>query len=75
MRGDRIYDKGDDDINLEDIPETDFTNAIRGLHYIPMTVTRVSIADDVAEVCRTDDDVNDALRLLINEGRTPPYRF
>jgi uncharacterized DUF497 family protein len=77
----RCYMEGDDwirdepPIDTSDIPETDFTNAVRGLHYIPMTVTRVSIADDVAEVFRTDNDVNDALRLLINEGRLPPYHY
>lgn len=64
-------------IDYSDIPEiTDemWKRAVRGRHHIPMTVTRVSIADDVAQVFRTDDDVNDALRLLINEGRLPPYR-
>ena len=80
MRGDEIRDRPIDDsdetINFDDIPEIfDFSKGIRGLHYIPMTVTRVSIADDVAEVFRTDNDVNDALRLLINEGRLPPYRY
>lgn len=65
-------------IDYSDIPplrDEFWANAVRGRHYIPMTVTRVSIADDVAAVFRTDNDVNDALRVLINEGRLPPYRY
>jgi uncharacterized DUF497 family protein len=73
MRGDQIRDKYDDDepINLEDFPEVDFTNAVRGRHYIPMTITRVSIEDDVARHFNTDEAVNKALRMLIEEGRVP----
>ncbi|HUP60496.1 MAG TPA: BrnT family toxin [Thermoanaerobaculia bacterium] len=72
------YVRDEPPIDLSDMPElTDefWSKAVRGLHYIPMTITRVSIADDVAEVFRTDDDVNDALRILINEGRLPPYHY
>lgn len=70
------YLRDEPPIDYSDIPQLteDFwANAVRGRHYIPMTVTRVSIADDVAAVFRTDNDVNDALRVLINEGRLPPY--
>lgn len=65
-------------IDYSDIPQlTDefWKTAVVGRHYIPMTVTRVSIADDLAEIFRTDNDVNDALRVLINEGRLPPYHY
>lgn len=72
------YVRDEPPIDYSDIPpltEEFWANAVVGRHYIPMTVTRVSIADDVAEVFRTDNDVNDALRLLINEGRLPPYHY
>jgi len=75
---DKDYLREEPPIDYSDTPPlTDewWSKAVRGLHYMPMTVTRVSIADDVAEVFRTDDDVNDALRVLINEGRLPPYHY
>lgn len=72
MRGDQIRDEREEEpINLEDFPEVNFTNGIRGLHYIPMTITRVSIEDDVARHFDTDEKVNAALRMLIEEGRVP----
>lgn len=76
MRGDRIRDLDDEDkgINLEDIPEVDFSKGIRGRHYIPMSITRVSIADDVARYYNDDESVNAALRELIAEGRAPKPR-
>lgn len=77
MRGDELRDRpmeSDEGINLEDFPEVDFTNAIRGRHYIPMSITRVSIADDVARYFPDDESVNTALRQLIDEGRAPKPR-
>lgn len=79
MRGDEIRDRpiddSDENINFEDIPEIlDFSKGIRGLHYIPMTITRVSIADDVAAYFPDDESVNTALRQLIDEGRAPKPR-
>jgi len=75
MRGDRIRDRGRDEeepINLEDFPEVDFTNAVRGRHYIPKWgVAVVQIAPDVAEYFDDDESVNAALRTLIAEGRAP----
>lgn len=76
MRGDRIYDRpqeSDEDINFDDIPEvTDFSKGVRGRHYTPRTsLHRVSIANDLIPSFPKDDDVNDALRMLIKEGRTP----
>lgn len=59
----------------DDVPDRrdyDFTNAVRGLHYIaPRGIVRVSIDQDVAAYYSTDDSVNDALRLLIAQGRAP----
>lgn len=72
MRGDRIYDKSV--VEAEDIPETDFTNAIRGLHWIPRALVRVSVDEDVARYFPDDESVNAALRMLIAEGRAPEPR-
>lgn len=73
MKGDRIRDAvaltADDDF-----PEVDFTNAVRGLHWIPMGVVRVSIEEDVAKYFSDDESVNAALRTLIAEGRAPEPR-
>ena len=74
---DHINDREHEEINLEDIPETDFTNAVVGLHYIPRrpgSVMRVSIDEDVARYFSDDDSINDALRMLIAEGRAPAPR-
>jgi len=72
MRGDRIREKPEEPDEMR--PEYDFTNAVRGRHYIPMTITRVSIEDDVARYFSTDQLVNDGLRILIAEGRVPEPR-
>ena len=79
MRKDELHDRPataeEETINFEDIPEiTDFSGFVRGLHYIPMSVTRVSIADDVARYFPDDESVNTALRQLIDEGRAPKPR-
>lgn len=76
MRGDRIRDEGDELIDLSDIPETDFTNAIRGRPNVVLRrgILRVSIDADVARHYTTDEAVNDALRILIAEGRAPEPR-
>lgn len=79
MRKDELRDRpvaeGDENINFDDIPEIhDFSGFIRGRHYIPMTITRVSIADDVARYFPDDESVNTALRQLIDEGRAPKPR-
>ena len=67
-------DGHEDPIDTSDIPETDFTNAVRGLHWIPMGIVRVSIDEDVAKFYRDDESVNAALRMLIAEGRAPAPR-
>lgn len=76
MRGDRIRDRADESdegINFDDIPEmTDFSTAVRGRHYMPgMSMHRVSIADDIVPYFPDEEPVNDALRQLMKEGRTP----
>jgi hypothetical protein len=75
MRGDRIRDKELEQLNLEDFPEVDFTNAVRGRHvFLKRGILRVTIAADVARHYTTDEAVNDALRILIGEGRAPDPR-
>jgi uncharacterized DUF497 family protein len=75
MRGDMIRDKAAVTDDVPDRREYDFTNAVRGLHYIaPRGIVRVSIDEDVASYYSTDDSVNDALRMLIAEGRAPGRR-
>lgn len=75
MRGDRIRDRKDEPdegINFDDIPEmTDFSTGVRGLHYMRMSVHRVSVANDLVDIFPEDEDLNAALRVLIDEGRTP----
>jgi hypothetical protein len=62
-------------IDLSDIPETDFTNGIRGKHYRgPHEIVRVSIDEDVAKHFSTTASINAALRQLIAEGRAPEPR-
>lgn len=77
MREDRINDLQHREINFDDIPETDFTNAVVGLHYIPPrpgSIMRVSIDEDVSRYFSDEDSINDALRMLIAEGRAPEPR-
>jgi uncharacterized DUF497 family protein len=76
MRGDRIRDERDEAIDFSDIPETDFTNAVRGRPNVVLRrgILRVSIDADVARHYTTDEAVNDALRALIEEGRAPEPR-
>lgn len=69
MRGDEIRDRGVEKLNLEDFPEVDFTNAVRGKS--PITLRpgrRVSINEEVARHYPDEDALNDALRMLIAEG-------
>jgi hypothetical protein len=76
MRGDRIRDEKDEAIDFSDIPETDFTNAVRGRPNVVLRrgILRVSIDADVARHYTTDEAVNGALRTLIEEGRAPEPR-
>ena len=75
MRGDRIRDKELEQLDLEDFPEVDFTNAVRGRHvFLKRGILRVTIDPDVARHYTTDEAVNEALRMLIAEGRAPEPR-
>ena len=76
MRGERIRDDERQTIDLSDIPETDFTNAVRGRSNVVLRrgVLRVTIDADVARHYTSDEAVNDALRMLIAEGRAPERR-
>jgi hypothetical protein len=64
----------DDDLY---IPPFDFSRAVRGKFYRPYLGIQIMLDEDVAEYFPNDDMVNDALRLLIGEGRAtkqPPPR-
>ncbi len=75
MTSDRIRDRGKDEREHEDDPTAhlDWSRAVRGRHYIrprgPITVT---IDEKLAMFFRDENSVNDALRLLIREGRVGP---
>lgn len=63
------------EIDLSDIPETDFTNGVRGRHYRgPREICFVSIDEDVARYYSTSVAINNVLRELIKEGRVPEQR-
>lgn len=68
MRGDQIRD----DAAAETIEEVDFSNGVRGRHYIaPRGPIVVEIEAIVAEYFRDAGTINQALRMLIAEGRSP----
>jgi uncharacterized protein len=73
----RKYMKGELEIRDSDdiLPEYDFSNAVRGLHYRPRTACRVTLEPDVYAAFKTSQDVNEALRELIREGRVPVPRM
>ncbi len=82
MRGDEIHDAvlkpEEDDDDLRPFYEFDKMTGVVGKHYFPFLGIRITLDEDVAEYFPTDDMVNDALRLLIKEGRAtkqpPPAR-
>ena len=43
----------------------------RGRHSFPKLVGTVTLDSDVYDVFRTSEEVNNALRMLIHEGRVP----
>ena len=68
MRGDRIRDAAPTPPSESD--KLDWSTAVRGRHYIkPRGPITVRIDPVLAEFFRTELAVNDALRLLIHEGR------
>jgi uncharacterized DUF497 family protein len=73
---DRIHDREDKDKDTMR-PEYDFTNGVRGKYWKGpgrRIVTHMRIDQDVRRYFRTPDEVNDALRQLIAEGRAPKLR-
>jgi len=57
----------------EDAANFDWSSAVRGLHYIPREKGSVTLDEDVYGIFRTSEEVNDALRMLIREGRIPHF--
>jgi uncharacterized DUF497 family protein len=70
MSGDSIPDED------EMRPYYDFSAGVRGKHYRgrPRTMVSYGIDAEVAAHFPTDEDVNNALRMLIAEGRVPEPR-
>ena len=68
----RIYDEpmepGD-----EETTHIDWSKAVRGLHYIPREKGMATLDEDVYGIFRTSEEVNNALRMLIREGRIPHF--
>jgi uncharacterized DUF497 family protein len=81
MSGREIRDEGPPTQEMDDdcyVPPFDFSKGVRGRHYFPFVGITVMLDPDVAEYFPTDDMVNDALRILIGEGRAtkqppPPH--
>lgn len=79
MAGDEIHDavlEPDDECEFD--REFDFSRAELRKHYFPFVGIRVFLDPEAAEYFPTEEMVNDALRLLIREGRAtkqpPPVR-
>jgi uncharacterized DUF497 family protein len=51
----------------------DWSKAVRGLHYIPREKGTATLDEDVYGIFRTSEEVNNALRMLIREGRIPHF--
>lgn len=68
---DAVIREDDMEDDLEDVyvPPFDFSRGVRGAAYRPFYGIRVLLDQDVAEYFPDDDKVNDALRILIAEGR------
>jgi uncharacterized DUF497 family protein len=70
MRGDRIRDHGMEKEEEDITAHLDWKNAVRGRHYVkPRGPITVQIESKLAEFFRDQYAVNEALRLLIREGR------
>lgn len=57
----------------EETTHFDWSKAVRGLHYIPREKGSATLDEDVYVVFRTSEEVNNALRMLIREGRIPHF--
>jgi hypothetical protein len=70
MRGDRLRDRGVDKDDEDPTAHLDWSKAVRGRHSIkPRGPITVEVEPVLAEFFRDGNAVNDALRLLIREGR------
>ena len=70
MKGDRIRDRGrETEPEVDPTGHLDWSRARRGALITPRGSITVKIEPVLAEFFRTENAVNDALRLLINEGR------
>lgn len=67
-----IYDEPREPGSEETI-DFDWDMAVRGRHFIPREKGTVTLDEDVYGIFRTSEEVNNALRLLIGEGRIPHF--
>jgi uncharacterized DUF497 family protein len=67
-----IYDEPMEPGDEETI-DFDWDTAVRGRHFVPREKGNVTLDEDVYGIFRTDDEVNNALRMLISEGRIPHF--
>lgn len=79
MAGDEIHDAALEPDDCDEFDrDFDFSRAVLRKHYFPFVGIRVFLDPDAAEYFPTEQMVNDALRLLIREGRAtkqpPPSR-
>ena len=73
MRGDEIRDKPLDEDDDDPSGHLDWSKAVRGRHTIPTRgPITVEIDEKLAMFFRDEWAVNEALRLLIREGRVGP---
>lgn len=68
MIGDEPIEPGD-----EETMHLDWSKMVRGLHYIPWEKGTATLDEDVYSIFRTSEEVNNALRILIREGRIPHF--
>jgi hypothetical protein len=67
-------DEVDEPMDPEDeATNFDWSKAVRGLHYIPREKGSAVLDEDVYGIFRTSEEVNNALRMLIREGRIPHF--
>jgi uncharacterized DUF497 family protein len=57
----------------EETIDFDWDTAVRGRHFIPREKGNVTLDEDVYGIFRTSEEVNNALRMLISEGRIPHF--
>jgi hypothetical protein len=57
----------------EETMHLDWSKMVRGLHYIPREKGTAILDEDVYGIFRTSEEVNNALRMLIREGRIPHF--